>query len=153
VGGIEKAHLTGNISYDPDNHEFMTHARQEKVMGIADSIPTPQIVGAQSGKLLILGWGSTYGSIADAVERTNEDEDKVGRMHLRHVWPLPHGLEEIFSRYESILIPEMNLGQLARLLRSEYPKHDFLSYSKVQGQPFKAYEIAEKIQELLENKS
>jgi 2-oxoglutarate ferredoxin oxidoreductase subunit alpha len=74
-------------------------------------------------------------------------------MHLRHVWPLPHGLEEIFSRYESILIPEMNLGQLARLLRSEYPKHDFLSYSKVQGQPFKAYEIAEKIQELLENKS
>ena len=153
VGGIEKAHLTGNISYDPDNHEFMTHARQEKIMGIADSIPTPQIVGAQSGKLLILGWGSTYGSIADAVERTNEDEDKVGRMHLRHVWPLPHGLEEIFSRYESILIPEMNLGQLARLLRSEYPKHDFLSYSKVQGQPFKAYEIAEKIQELLENKS
>ena len=153
VGGIEKAHLTGNISYDPENHEFMTHARQEKVMGIANSIPTPHVKGAQSGKLLVLGWGSTYGSIADAVERTNEDEDKVGRMHLRHVWPLPNGLEEIFSRYESILIPEMNLGQLARLLRSEYPKHNFLSYSKVQGQPFRAYEIAEKIQEILENAS
>ncbi len=153
VGGIEKAHLTGNISYDPDNHEFMTNARQEKVMGIANSIPTPEVKGAQSGKLLVLGWGSTYGSIADAVERTNEDEDKVGRIHLRHVWPLPNGLDEIFSRYESILIPEMNLGQLARLLRSEYPQHEFLSYSKVQGQPFRAYEITAKIQELLENKS
>ena len=153
VGGIEKAHLTGNISYDPDNHEFMTHARQEKVMGIANSIPTPEVKGAQSGDLLVLGWGSTYGSIADAVEGVNEDGEKVGRIHLRHVWPLPNGLDEIFSRYESILIPEMNLGQLARLLRSEYSGHNFLSYSKVQGQPFWSYEIADKIQELLENKS
>jgi 2-oxoglutarate ferredoxin oxidoreductase subunit alpha len=153
VGGIEKAHLTGNISYDPDNHEFMTNARQEKVMGIADSIPTPEVNGAQMGELLVLGWGSTYGSIADAVERTNEDGDKVGRMHLRHIWPLPHGLEEIFARYKSILIPEMNLGQLARLLRSEYPKQNFLSYPKVKGQPFRAYEIEEKIQGILENQS
>jgi len=153
VGGIEKAHLTGNICYDPENHEFMTHARQEKVMGIAKSIPTPEVKGAQSGELLVLGWGSTYGSIADAVERTNEKEEKVGRIHLRHIWPLPNGLDEIFSRYKHILIPEMNLGQLARLMRSEFHKHEFLSYSKVQGQPFRASEIAEKIQELLENQS
>ena len=129
----------------------MTHAREEKVMGIADSIPTPEVHGAQSGDLLVLGWGSTYGSIADATERTNVDEEKIGRMHLRHIWPLPHGLDEIFSRYKSILIPEMNLGQLARLLRSEYAGHNFLSYTKVQGQPFRAYEITEKIKELLEN--
>ena len=122
-------------------------------MGIANSIPTPEVKGAQSGDLLVLGWGSTYGSIADAVEGANEDGEKVGRIHLRHVWPLPNGLDEIFSRYESILIPEMNLGQLARLLRSEYSGHNFLSYSKVQGQPFWSYEIADKIQELLENKS
>jgi 2-oxoglutarate ferredoxin oxidoreductase subunit alpha len=151
IGGLEKAHITGNVSYDPDNHEFMTHAREEKVMGIADSIPTPDVHGAQSGDLLVLGWGSTYGSIADATERTNVDEEKIGRMHLRHIWPLPHGLDEIFSRYKSILIPEMNLGQLARLLRSEYAGHNFLSYTKVQGQPFRAYEITDKIKELLEN--
>lgn len=151
IGGLEKAHITGNVSYDPDNHEFMTHAREEKVMGIADSIPTPEVHGAQSGDLLVLGWGSTYGSIADATERTNVDEEKIGRMHLRHIWPLPHGLDEIFSRYKSILIPEMNLGQLARLLRSEYAGHNFLSYTKVQGQPFRAYEITDKIKELLEN--
>ncbi|MDE0891397.1 MAG: 2-oxoacid:acceptor oxidoreductase subunit alpha [Planctomycetota bacterium] len=151
IGGLEKAHITGNISYDPENHEFMTHAREEKVKGIANSIPTPEVHGAQSGDLLIVGWGSTYGSIADATERTNEDGDKVGRMHLRHIWPLPNGLDEIFSRYKSILIPELNLGQLARLLRSEYAGHNFLSYSKVQGQPFRAYEITDKIKELLEN--
>jgi len=151
IGGLEKAHITGNISYDPENHEFMTHAREEKVKGIANSIPTPEVHGAQSGDLLILGWGSTYGSIADATERTNEDGDKIGRMHLRHLWPLPNGLDEIFSRYKSILIPELNLGQLARLLRSEYAGHNFLSYSKVQGQPFRAYEITDKIKELLEN--
>lgn len=151
IGGLEKAHITGNISYDPENHEFMTHAREEKVMGIANSIPTPEIHGAQSGDLLIIGWGSTYGSIADATERTNEDGEKVGRMHLRHLWPLPNGLDEIFSRYKSILIPELNLGQLARLLRSEYAGHNFLSYSKVQGQPFRAYEITDKIKELLES--
>jgi 2-oxoglutarate ferredoxin oxidoreductase subunit alpha len=79
------------------------------------------------------------------------DGEKIGRMHLRHIWPLPNGLDEIFSRYKSILIPEMNLGQLARLLRSEYAGHNFLSYSKVQGQPFRAYEITDKIKELLEN--
>jgi 2-oxoglutarate ferredoxin oxidoreductase subunit alpha len=151
IGGLEKAHITGNISYDPENHEFMTHAREEKVKGIADSIATPEVHGAQSGDLLILGWGSTYGSIADATERTNEDGEKVGRMHLRHLWPLPNGLDEIFSRYKSILIPELNLGQLARLLRSEYAGHNFLSYSKVQGQPFRAYEITDKIKELLES--
>jgi 2-oxoglutarate ferredoxin oxidoreductase subunit alpha len=151
IGGLEKAHITGNVSYDPENHEFMTHAREEKVMGIAKSIPTPEVHGAQSGDLLILGWGSTYGSIADATERTNVDGEKVGRMHLRHIWPLPNGLEEIFSRYKSILIPELNLGQLARLLRSEYAGHNFLSYSKVQGQPFRAYEITDKIKELLES--
>jgi 2-oxoglutarate ferredoxin oxidoreductase subunit alpha len=151
IGGLEKAHITGNISYDPENHEYMTHAREDKVKGIADSIPTPEVHGAQSGDLLIIGWGSTYGSIADATERTNEDGDKIGRMHLRHLWPLPNGLDEIFSRYKSILIPELNLGQLARLLRSEYAGHNFLSYSKVQGQPFRAYEITDKIKELLEN--
>ena len=151
IGGIEKAHLTGNVSYDPENHEFMVHARQEKVMNVRESIPTPKVHGATKGDLLVLGWGSTYGSIADAVERTNTDGDRVGRLHLRHVWPLPHGLDAIFSNYKAVLVPEMNMGQMARLLRSEYPQHNFLSFTKVQGQPFRAKDIADRIKNILEN--
>src|SRR5690606_765631 len=135
IGGLEKAHLTGNVSYDPQNHEFMIHARAEKVMNVRESIPTPKVHGAQKGDLLVLGWGSTYGSIADAVERSNQTTERVGRIHLRHVWPLPKGLDQVFSRYKAVLVPEMNLGQMARLLRSEFPQHNFLSYTKVQGQP------------------
>lgn len=151
VGGLEKAHLTGNVSYDPENHEFMVHMRQEKVMGVRNSIPTPDVHGAQSGDLLVLGWGSTYGAIADAVERVTDQGRAVGRLHLRHVWPLPGGLDEIFARFKAILVPEINLGQMARILRSEFPRHHFHSYPKVQGQPFRASEIAEKIIGLLEN--
>ncbi len=151
IGGLEKAHLTGNVSYDPQNHEFMIHARQEKIMNVRDSIPTPKVLGAERGDLLVLGWGSTYGAIADAVERANQSGERVARMHLRHVWPLPHGLDEIFSRYKAILVPEMNLGQMARLLRSEFPQHNFLSYTKVQGQCFRAKDIADRIANILEN--
>ena len=151
VGGLEKWHLTGHISYDPENHEFMCKLRQQKVLGIADSIPTPPVHGEQSGDMLVLGWGSTLGMCTSAVERVLTRGKKVGRIHLRHVWPLPHGLDEIFSRFKSILVPELNLGQMARLLRSEYPQHNFVSYPKVQGLPFRTQEIEEKILSLLES--
>ena len=119
-------------------------------MGIRGTIPTPQVDGPESGDLLVLGWGSTYGAIADAVERVNANGARASRIHLRHVWPLPKGLDAIFSRFKAILVPEMNLGQMARILRSEYPQHNFLSYSKVQGQPFRASEIVDKITSILE---
>ena len=151
IGGLEKAHLTGNVSYDPENHEFMINARQQKVMGIRESIPTPKLMDAQEGQLLVLGWGSTFGAIADAVETSTAAGHEVGRMHLRHVWPLPKGLDAIFSRFQSILVPELNLGQMARLLRSEYPQHNFISLPKVQGQPFRSSEIAEKIESILKS--
>jgi 2-oxoglutarate ferredoxin oxidoreductase subunit alpha len=151
IGGIEKAHLTGNISYDPENHEFMCKLRQQKVMGVADSVPTPTVHGAQSGDILVLGWGSTLGMITSAVNRVVEQGKQVGRIHLRHVWPLPHGLDEIFSRFKSVLVPELNLGQMVRLLRSEYPHHNFVSYPKIQGLPFRTQEIEEKIISLLES--
>jgi len=151
IGGLEKAHLTGDVCYDTENHEFMIHARHEKVMGIRDTIPTPEPDGDTDGDLLILGWGSSYGPIADACEMIREQGHKAARMHLRHVWPLPNGLDEIFSRYKAVLIPEMNMGQLARLLRSEYPSQNFLSYSKVQGKPFHSSEIAAKAVSILEN--
>ncbi len=150
IGGLEKSHLTGNISYEPDNHEFMVHMRQKKVMGVRDSIPTPKVVGPERADLLVLGWGSTYGAIASATEEAQRNGKSVAAIHLRHVWPLPRGLDAIFSRYKAILVPEMNMGQMARLLRSEYAQHNFVSYPKVQGQPFRTSELVAKIDELLE---
>jgi 2-oxoglutarate ferredoxin oxidoreductase subunit alpha len=149
VGGLEKAHLTGHISYDADNHEFMVNLRAEKVMKVRDSIPTPQVHGPERGDVLLLGWGSTLGSIWGAQEALAEEGIAIARMHLRHVWPLPHGLDKIFARYKTILVPEMNLGQLVRVLRSEYPQVNFMSYPKVQGLPFHVHEITSKVKQLL----
>jgi 2-oxoglutarate ferredoxin oxidoreductase subunit alpha len=150
IGGLEKEHLTGNISYDPENHEFMVKLRAQKVMAVRDSIPTPEVFGPAKGPILVVGWGSTQGTITSAIEELDEAGIHVARTHLRHVWPLPHGLDEIFGRYKTILVPEMNLGQMVRVLRSEYPQHNFLSYPKVQGQPFRTHEIVQRVKSLLE---
>jgi 2-oxoglutarate/2-oxoacid ferredoxin oxidoreductase subunit alpha len=149
VGGLEKAHLTGNISYDPQNHEFMVHMRHNKVMGVADGVPEPEVHGSQEGDLLVLGWGSTYRAIASAVEIAQRKGQQVGRVHLRHVWPLPRGLDAIFTRFKSVLVPEMNLGQMVRILRSEHQQHNFISYPKVQGLPFRTSELVDKIDAIL----
>jgi len=150
IGGLEKEDLTGNISYDPDNHERMTLLRARKVAGIADSIPTPEVFGPQTGKLLVVGWGSSQGAIRSGVEVAQKNGKSVAALHLRHVWPFPHGLHDIFARYEQILVPEMNMGQLLRLLMSEIPGHRYVSYPKVQGKPFFTHEIVRKIDEVLE---
>ena len=150
VGGLEKAHLTGNISYDPENHEFMIKMRHQKVMGIRESIPAPPILGESSGDVLVLGWGSTRGAITSAVEELRGKGRKVSALHLRHVWPLPKGLENIFANFRAVLVPEMNLGQMARVLRSEYPQHNVISFPKVQGLPFRTSELIEKIESLLQ---
>ncbi len=151
IGGLEKEDGSGNISYDAENHEKMTHLRQQKVMNIRDSIPTPAVDGPEKGDLLVLGWGSTKGCIASATTRARSEGHSVAATHLRHVWPLPHGLAEMFSNYRAVLIPEMNMGQLARVLRSEYPRTEFISYSKVQGKPFTTQEIYERVVQTLEN--
>ena len=149
IGGLEKDEHSGNISYDAVNHERMTHLRANKILGIRDTIPTPAVIGEQSGDLLICGWGSTAGSIRSATERALAKGQKVGCLHMRHMWPLANGLDEIFSRFRSILIPELNMGQMARLLRSEYPGQNFISMPKVQGLPFSTHELVEKIDGLL----
>lgn len=149
IGGLEKD-TTGNISYDAANHQSMTDERHQKVANVADSIPTPEIHGDKEGDVLVLGWGSTLGIITQAVNDVRAKGLKVGQTHLRHVWPLPHGLDEMFSKYRSILIPEMNMGQMTRVLRSEMPHHNYVSYPKVTGQPFLTTEIAGKIESLLE---
>jgi 2-oxoglutarate ferredoxin oxidoreductase subunit alpha len=150
VGGLEKAHLTGHINYEPENHEFMVRMRQNKVMGVRESIPTPNVFGDSTGELLVVGWGSTQGAITSAVETLRGKRRKVSSLHLRHVWPLPKELDKIFGCFKSILVPEMNLGQMARVLRSEYPQHNIISYPKVQGLPFRTSELVAKVESLLE---
>ncbi|WP_375484306.1 2-oxoacid:acceptor oxidoreductase subunit alpha [uncultured Jatrophihabitans sp.] len=143
IGGIEKADRTGNISYDPDNHDFMTRTRQAKVDGIARSLP-PMEVEDPSGdaRVLVLGWGSTYGPIGAACRQVRAAGASIAQAHLRHLNPFPDDLGEILARYDKVVIPEMNLGQLATLIRARY-LIDAISVTQVRGLPFKADELAE----------
>ena len=149
IGGIEKADGAGTISYDPDNHDLMVRTRQAKIDGIAASIP-PLEVDDPSGeaKLLVLGWGSTYGSIGAAVRRARRDGHAVAQAHLRHMNPFPANLADVLRGYDKVLVPEINLGQLALLLRGKFLV-DVISYNRVSGLPFRAAELAEAIEEVL----
>jgi 2-oxoglutarate/2-oxoacid ferredoxin oxidoreductase subunit alpha len=144
IGGVEKEDVTGNISYDPINHEKMCKLRAEKIARIADSLPPLKVHGDDQG-LLILGWGSTYGAIRNAVDQCRERGRKVGHLHLRHLNPLPKDLEGILRRYDRVVIPEMNLGQLSRIIRSEFVI-DAVPLTKVQGLPFLTREIVDAIE-------
>ena len=153
IGGIEKADVTGDISYDPDNHDVMTRLRQAKIDGIAKSIPNLE-VDDPSGQadVLILGWGSTYGPIAEATRLARVSGVNVARAHLRHLNPFPPNLGELLSRYEQVIVPEMNLGQLAMLLRAKYLV-DVQSYTQVRGLPFTSTELANVLTEAKANLS
>jgi 2-oxoglutarate ferredoxin oxidoreductase subunit alpha len=148
VGGLEKEDGTGNISYTPENHERMVHLRAAKIAGIANDIPLVEVQGDADAELLVLGWGSTWGAIDAAVQRTRREGTKVAWVHLVHVFPFPANLGEVLRRYPRIIVPEMNLGQLCRMVRAEYLV-DARSISKVQGSPFTAAEIQVAIQEAL----
>ena len=149
IGGLEKEDLTGNVSYSATNHQKMTHYRAEKVRRIANEIPDLVVNGDQEGDLLVVGWGSTLGAVTGAVRQARREGMKVSQIHLRYINPLPSDLGEILSRFQRILVPEMNSGQLAFLLRAEYLR-DVVSYGKVKGKPFFRYEIYDKIKEILE---
>jgi len=140
VGGIEKADGSGNISYDPRNHEKMVHLRADKVAGIARDYPATEVEGDDDAAVLVLGWGSTWGAIGAAVKQLRADGHKVARCHLTHLFPLPADLGDVLRRFERVLVPEMNLGQLSRLVRAEYLV-DATAISKVQGLPFTGGEI------------
>jgi 2-oxoglutarate ferredoxin oxidoreductase subunit alpha len=149
IGGIEKENITGNVSYDPENHELMVKLRAEKVQRIANDIPLLEVAGdPEGGDLLVIGWGSTYGAIDQAVGRVRRRGGKVSAAHLRYLNPFPKNLGEVLSRFEKVLVPEMNLGQLRLLLRARYLV-DAVGLNKIQGQPFKIKEIEKKIEELL----
>ena len=146
IGGIEKADKTGNISYDPDNHDFMVRTRQAKVDGIASSLPPLQVDDPDGdARVLVLGWGSTYGPIGAACEKVRAAGGTIAQLHLRHLNPFPSDLEDILRRYDKVVISEMNLGQLATLIRARY-LIDAISVTQVRGLPFKADELAEMLQ-------
>lgn len=149
IGGIEKDYLTGNISYAPANHEQMVRVRHQKVTRITQEIPPTKVHGPERGKLLVLGWGSTYGAIAAAVEDAQAQGHAVAHAHLRHLNPLPADLGDVLSRYDRVLVPEMNMGQLLKLVRAEY-LIDAVGLNKIQGRPFKVSEVATRIARLLE---
>jgi 2-oxoglutarate ferredoxin oxidoreductase subunit alpha len=151
IGGIEKADVTGDISYDPDNHDKMVRLRQAKIDGIAADIGPLEVDDPDGdAKVLVLGWGSTFGSIGAAVRRVRQAGDSVAQAHLRHLSPFPANLGEVLAAYDKVVVPEINLGQLALVLRGRYLT-DVISYNRVRGLPFRAAELAGVIQDVISN--
>jgi 2-oxoglutarate ferredoxin oxidoreductase subunit alpha len=148
IGGLEKQDVTGNINYEPLNHENMVRIRAAKVAGIVQDIPDAVPTGDKEGDLLIVAWGSTHGSITAAVKAQRALGRRIGHLHLRHLNPLPANLAQIFKRYKKILVPELNMGQLLWILRAKY-LIDAEGLNKIQGRPFKQSELEQKIEEVL----
>jgi 2-oxoglutarate ferredoxin oxidoreductase subunit alpha len=151
IGGIEKQDVTGNISYDAENHDHMVRTRAEKVRRVAQEIAPTQINGPASGEVLVVGWGGTYGAITAAVEEAQIEGKAVASVHLRHLNPLPPDLGQIMQQYRRVLVPEINSGQLVRVLRAEYLV-DAVGYNRVGGMPLASQDILEAINQLLEAK-
>jgi 2-oxoglutarate ferredoxin oxidoreductase subunit alpha len=151
IGGIEKADGRGNISYDPANHDFMVRTRAAKVAGIARDIPLLEVDDPSgAAQVLVLGWGSTYGPIGAGVRRVRGEGLNVAHAHLRYLNPFPANTAEVLRRYDKVLIPEMNLGQLALLIRGTFLV-DAIGYNQVRGLPFKAGELADVIRDVVKN--
>jgi 2-oxoglutarate ferredoxin oxidoreductase subunit alpha len=148
IGGIEKQDVTGNVNYEPLNHERMVRLRAEKVAAIVQDIPDVVPVGAESGDLVIVSWGSTKGPITAALQSEKFKQYRIGHVHLRHLNPLPGNLGDVLMRYDKVLVPEMNMGQLVMVLRAKYLV-DAQGYNKIQGKPFMTSEIERKIEQIL----
>ena len=152
IGGLEKDHITGNISYDPQNHEEMVKIREEKVQRVANYIPDLEVQGAESGELLVVGWGGTYGSLTTAINQCETQNRSVGHVHFSFIKPLPKNTAEVFSRFKKIIVCELNNGQLVKYLRGELPQFEYLQYNKIQGLPFRVAELTEHFANILEGK-
>jgi 2-oxoglutarate ferredoxin oxidoreductase subunit alpha len=149
IGGLEKQDVTGNVNYEPANHQHMVNTRAKKIAGIAQDIPLQEVEGPETGDLLVVGWGGTYGALATAVRHvTTGGNAKVAHCHLRYLNPFPANLGEVLRRYKKVLVPELNMGQLRLLLRAEFLV-DAIGMNKVQGKPFTVSEVETKIRELL----
>lgn len=148
IGGLEKQHITGNISYDPDNHDFMVKIRAKKIENISNDIPLAKIFGEDKGDLLVVSWGSTYGAVHTAVENKRNEGKSVSHLHIQYINPFQKNIGDILKNFKKILVPEINLGQLIKLLREKF-LIDAIGYNLVRGLPFRAIEIEKKIDELL----
>jgi len=149
IGGLEKQHITGNVNYEPANHDYMVHLRAEKVERVVADIPPLQVEGDESGDLLILGWGSTYGAIKTAVAEKRAEGKSVSHAHLRYLNPFPRNLGEVLYRFKHVLVPEINLGQLVKVIRSKYLV-PAVGFNKVEALPLRSTDIEQKIEEVLE---
>jgi len=149
IGGIEKADKTGGVSYDADNHHKMSELRRDKIRRIADDIPPVDVFGEKKGKLLVLGWGGTFGTLHAAVDELRKEGKKVSACHLNYINPFPKNLGEVLAGFEKVLIPEINMGQLIVLIRNEFPGVKTVGYNRVTGQPFKIREIRLEIEKHL----
>ncbi|HCY77613.1 MAG TPA: 2-oxoglutarate ferredoxin oxidoreductase subunit alpha [Ignavibacteriales bacterium] len=152
IGGLEKADIYGTVNYDPDNHNKMIHLRAQKIKNIENDIPELEVDGEQQGELLVLGWGGTYGAIKEAVIKAKALGMTVSQAHLQYVNPFPKNTGEVLKRFNKVLIPEINLGQLAKLIKSEYLV-DVVQFNVVRGLPFRVSDILEKIKETLGGKN
>ena len=148
VGGLEKNH-DGVLSSDPQNHAMMVKEREMKVQKVAEFIPELNVHGADSGKLLVVGWGGTYGHILSAVQELHEEGTDVSFAHFDYIMPLPRNTEKVFSGFDKILVCELNSGQFVNYLRGVMPQFEYVQYNKVQGQPFLVQEIVSAIKENL----
>jgi 2-oxoglutarate ferredoxin oxidoreductase subunit alpha len=148
IGGLEKQDGTGNVSYDPMNHQHMTDIRAQKVENVANDIPLQEVSGDSHGDVLVISWGGTYGSCTTAVRRLQALGKSVSHAHLRYLNPFPRNLGELISNFKTILVPELNMGQLRSLLRAKYLV-DAVGLNKVQGKPFSVGEIVDRLEELL----
>jgi 2-oxoglutarate ferredoxin oxidoreductase subunit alpha len=149
IGGLEKEHITGNISYDSENHDFMVKIRAKKIENIVDDIPEAEVLGDQKGNLLVVSWGGTFGSVHTAVDKKQKEGKSVSHLHLRYLNPLPKNVGEILSNFKQILVPEINLGQLIKILREKYLVNA-VGFNFVRGLPLRSAEIETKIDELIE---
>ncbi|MCL4855894.1 MAG: 2-oxoacid:acceptor oxidoreductase subunit alpha, partial [Flavobacteriales bacterium] len=149
IGGLEKQELSGNVSYEPLNHENMVKIRAEKVKRVANFIPELKVEGAEQGDLLIVGWGGTFGNLYTSFNEIKKENSKVAFAHFNYINPLPKNTAEVFARYKNIVVCELNLGQFVRLLRSELPQFNYIQYNKVQGLPFLKSELVDEFERIL----
>jgi 2-oxoglutarate ferredoxin oxidoreductase subunit alpha len=150
IGGLEKDELKGSVSHDPMNHQRMTEIREEKVQRVSNFIPKLKVEGEETGKLLVVGWGGTYGHLATAVSELSAKGKKISLAHFNYIKPLPGNVKEVFSKFDKIVVCEINLGQFANYLRMTHPDFKYLQYNKIQGLPFTTIELKEHFEKLLE---
>ncbi len=148
IGGLEKKHIQGGISYDPANHEFMVRTRDEKIKGVVQDVPDLVVDGEQEGDLVVVGWGGTYGAIREAITLSRKKGYKVSQAHFKYLNPMPKNTEAALKKFKQVLVPELNLGQFAAMLKSRF-LIDVIQYNKVQGLPFKVAELENKIASIL----